>query len=141
MTQKLMAPNYNTPQGVNSGSWTAPPIDRVLTVSELYDFHLDHSPDHSIFVYWDPIDEKVKHITWASAARAVHKSAALVGSVVDSNKPTGNVVLIFANHGMSGKTPISIDLLYSPFTRCDDLWDHARGDHTLREYPISNISA
>ncbi|EIN14664.1 acetyl-CoA synthetase-like protein [Punctularia strigosozonata HHB-11173 SS5] len=57
----------------------------VLTVPELYDWHLDHNPDHTLFLYDDPARDDPPHVRTISmhdAVRAMHKAAFLVSELV-----------------------------------------------------------
>ncbi|KAH8116797.1 hypothetical protein DFH11DRAFT_1687657 [Phellopilus nigrolimitatus] len=74
------------PQALNSKTFKLPPLDGSLTIPEIYDWHLDNTPDHPLFVYSDP--EGVEHkILWPAAVRAFHRAAHIVYSRV------GNIVI------------------------------------------------
>jgi long-subunit acyl-CoA synthetase (AMP-forming) len=81
------------PQGVSSTTFTPPPIDGSLSIPEIYDHHLEKSPNHPLFIYDTP--EGNKTVSWAEAGRAVHTSARIIKPLVEET-------------GQSLDTPIAV---------------------------------
>lgn len=65
------------PQATISSTFIPPPLDGTLTIPQIYDFHLEHNPEHVLFVY-DGKDGDVNTISWGRAARAIHTAAKAV---------------------------------------------------------------
>ena len=90
-------------QALNCTTFALPPLDGTLTLPEIYDFHLQHSPNHQLFVYADR--SGLNHtILWSKAVRSIHRAGHIVqsrlndGLVKPSCKP---IVAILALSGMS----------------------------------------
>ncbi|TCD61298.1 putative NRPS-like protein biosynthetic cluster [Steccherinum ochraceum] len=62
-----------------STTFKEPPLDGSLTIPDLWDWHLKHSPDHPLFHYADT-DATVKTLCWAEATRAMHAAGQLINS-------------------------------------------------------------
>ncbi|KAJ3846639.1 acetyl-CoA synthetase-like protein [Lentinula lateritia] len=71
-----LAPLPNT-QALVSTTFKVPPLDR--SIPEIYDWHLEHTPDHTVFVYSEETGPP-KEIKWPELVRAVHTAAALLQS-------------------------------------------------------------
>lgn len=68
-------------QVLNSTTFKAPPLeDESLTLPELYDWQLSHSPNHPLFIF-DEAPGKLKTIYWAEAVRGFHRAAHYVASL------------------------------------------------------------
>ncbi|TDL22685.1 acetyl-CoA synthetase-like protein [Rickenella mellea] len=69
------------PQGVDSNTFRTPPefLNYKLSLPEVWDYHLDHSPQHPLFIYEDT-PGKICTLSWGEAVRAVHR----VGRIVQS---------------------------------------------------------
>ncbi|KAK0463970.1 uncharacterized protein EV420DRAFT_1638889 [Desarmillaria tabescens] len=65
------------PQGFFSSTFRAPPLDGSLTILEIYAWHLQHSPNHRMFVYARE-DGSVRTINWAEAVAAIYTGAQLM---------------------------------------------------------------
>ncbi|THH28009.1 hypothetical protein EUX98_g6169 [Antrodiella citrinella] len=78
-------------QALNSKTFRLPPLDGTLNVPELYDWHLEHTPNHPIFVYADD-EGKEKLMYWPEASRAVHRAGRLVRSRLRKDGPKRPVV-------------------------------------------------
>jgi hypothetical protein len=75
-------------QVLNSSTFKAPPLsDRSLCLPDFYEWQYQNSPDHPFFVYEDG-PGKVRTITWAKAARGIHRAAHLVASRVPPEDAT-----------------------------------------------------
>ncbi len=51
-----------------------PPLDGSLTLPEIYDWHLEHSPDHPLFVF-RAADNELHRIAWSQGVQTVHLAA------------------------------------------------------------------
>ncbi|KAF4568263.1 putative NRPS-like protein biosynthetic cluster [Pleurotus pulmonarius] len=51
-----------------------PPLDGSLTLPEIYDWHLDHSPNHPLFVFRS-VNEGLHNIVWSQGVQTVHLAA------------------------------------------------------------------
>lgn len=68
-------------QALSSTTFKAPPLDGSLTVAELYDWHLQNTPTHPVFVYAD--DSGQNHtILWPEVVRAVHGAGRRIRTMV-----------------------------------------------------------
>ncbi|TDL22741.1 acetyl-CoA synthetase-like protein [Rickenella mellea] len=74
---------FRCPQGVGSATFRTPPgfLDSRLSLPEVWDYHLDHSSQHRLFIYEDA-PGKICTLTWGEAVRAVHQVGRLVLSQV-----------------------------------------------------------
>jgi hypothetical protein len=90
-------------QALNCTTFALPPLDGTLTLPEIYDFHLQHSPNHQLFVYAD--GSGLNHaILWSKAVRSIHRAGHIVQSRLNDGlvKPLGKpIVAILALSGMS----------------------------------------
>ncbi|TDL22742.1 acetyl-CoA synthetase-like protein [Rickenella mellea] len=70
---------FRCPQGVDSTTFRTPPgfLDSRLSLPEVWDYHLDHSSQHPLFIYEDAPSKKCT-ITWGEAVRAIHRVGHLV---------------------------------------------------------------
>lgn len=87
-------------QALLSKTFRPPPLDGSLTLPELYEWHLEHSPEHKLFVFANDKGE-TRTICWPEAVRAIHVGAKLVkktlsGTVSSSDPP---VVAILSPSG------------------------------------------
>ncbi|KII90166.1 hypothetical protein PLICRDRAFT_40364 [Plicaturopsis crispa FD-325 SS-3] len=89
-----MSRDHNTVQGATSTTWKAPPLDGSVTVPEMFDFHLQNSPDHPLFVYHNIDGEGATTVTWAQATRAVHRAANLILALTNGHKDGRKTVAI-----------------------------------------------
>ncbi|KAF8066748.1 hypothetical protein FPV67DRAFT_1496289 [Lyophyllum atratum] len=74
-------PPYPTPQATSSTTFSPPPLDGTLTIPEIYDYHLEHSGEHPLFVYDEKTEEgdvEAVTISWGRAVRAIHAAARVV---------------------------------------------------------------
>ena len=74
-------------QVLNSLTFKAPPLNKSLTLPDLYDWQHKSSPTHPFFVYEDGPGE-VKTIAWAEAVRGIHRAARLVASRIPAEGTT-----------------------------------------------------
>jgi len=80
-------------QALSSKTFSPPPLDGSLTLPELCDWHLQHSPEHPFFIY-PRQDGELQTITWAHAARAILTGARLVRKIMGWRR------------GMTGTAPV-----------------------------------
>ncbi|EIN05406.1 acetyl-CoA synthetase-like protein [Punctularia strigosozonata HHB-11173 SS5] len=96
-----VAINVTSPHGLNSKTFSQPPLNNSLTVPELYDWHLEHSPNHPTFVYASTTRDRTE-ITFKQTVHAIHRAGRLLQTRLaqlgveakDGNAP---VIGIFAN--------------------------------------------
>jgi hypothetical protein len=74
-------------QVLNSLTFKAPPLNKSLTLPDLYDWHHENSPTHPLFVYEDGPGE-VRNIAWAEVVRGIHRAARLVASRIPAEDVT-----------------------------------------------------
>ena len=74
-------------QVLNSLTFKAPPLNKSLTLPDLYDWHHKNSPTHPLFVYEDGPGE-VTTIAWAEVVRGIHRAAHLVASRIPAEDVT-----------------------------------------------------
>ncbi|KAI5119730.1 hypothetical protein M0805_008660 [Coniferiporia weirii] len=82
-TTLLLAVPPNT-QALRSGTFRPPPLDGSPALSEMYDWHLENSPGHPLFVYCDA-QGREHTIAWPDAVRAMHRAAHIVYTLVDGS--------------------------------------------------------
>lgn len=61
----------------HSNGFLTPPLDGSLTISELYDFHLEHNPTHPVFTYVNEANNLVR-LSFSEVVPAAHNAARLV---------------------------------------------------------------
>ncbi|KIM78762.1 hypothetical protein PILCRDRAFT_10982 [Piloderma croceum F 1598] len=71
-------------QALSSSTFTLPPLNGTLTPPELYDFHLQYSPNHPFFVYTK--SGSTHTILWSKAVRSAHRAGRIVQSRLDDGK-------------------------------------------------------
>ncbi|KAF8645464.1 hypothetical protein AX16_007810 [Volvariella volvacea WC 439] len=82
-------------------TFKVPPLDGSLTVPQIYDWHYEHNPQHTLFTYEDPNDpgKLVKH-TYSEVVPAIHRAgryvAAAAGLDINADPHTYPVVAIIA---------------------------------------------
>lgn len=95
-------PPVPTPQGVNSKTFVAPPIDGSLTVPQVFDFNAEHSPNHPWAVYEKladaesselPEHDNLDHITYKQLQRGIHRVAKLIETSTATRDPTASTVV------------------------------------------------
>jgi hypothetical protein len=87
-------------QVLNSATFKAPPLsDKSLCLPDFYEWQFQNSPSHPFFVYEDG-PGNVRTITWAEAARGIHRAAHFVASRVPPEDATtaleGHPIIIAA---------------------------------------------
>jgi len=71
-------------QALSSSTFTLPPLNGTLTPPELYDFHLQYSPNHPFFVYTK--SGSTHTILWSKAVRSAHRAGRIVQSRLEDGK-------------------------------------------------------
>ncbi|KAJ7432346.1 hypothetical protein FB451DRAFT_970204, partial [Mycena latifolia] len=79
---KMALPPILCPQAANSKTFTPPP-DTSLTVSEICDWHYEHSGDHPLYVYVDDATNEITSVSWHTAVQGIYRIA---HSVIESVK-------------------------------------------------------
>ncbi|KAJ7500418.1 hypothetical protein B0H11DRAFT_2225418 [Mycena galericulata] len=87
------------PQGTNSPTFSAGPVDGALTIPQLLELQLKQSPDHPAYIYDDPQGEIIS-INFSQYIRTVHAAARLFLRDTDTfaSRPDdeATVIAIFA---------------------------------------------
>ncbi|KAI0070731.1 acetyl-CoA synthetase-like protein, partial [Panus rudis PR-1116 ss-1] len=91
----LPIPQLPRTQCLEETAFKQPPLDGTMTVPEMYDWHLEHSPDHPLFAYADENEEE-HIISWAEGARAVHRAGHVVRGLAEKNTSRGSSRQLFA---------------------------------------------
>ncbi|SJL11225.1 uncharacterized protein ARMOST_14628 [Armillaria ostoyae] len=91
-THKVIPPPPHK-QAVESATFRPPPIDGSFTLQQMYDWHLQHSPDHRLFVYARE-DGSVRTICWSEAVAAIYTGARLMKGLVPYNSDKPPVIAI-----------------------------------------------
>jgi hypothetical protein len=92
-------------QGLSSPTFRAPPLDGSLTLPEIFDWHLEHTPDHRLFTFIAE-DGTIRDIFYPEAVKAMHVGARIVrerlsgSSRADIDNTPDPVVAILAPSGM-----------------------------------------
>lgn len=101
----LSAGSYHTLQAVNSVSFQ---ISQEFLACQtplpvLWDFHLDHSPDHPLFVF-ERSSGCIENISWSTGVQAMHRASRSLKKAVpdafDPGKPHRPVIGILTFKGM-----------------------------------------
>ncbi|KIJ41947.1 hypothetical protein M422DRAFT_229444 [Sphaerobolus stellatus SS14] len=90
-------PSHPQTQALSSNTFRPPPLDGSLTLPELYEWHLEHSSEHRLFVFADD-EGDVRTIKWPEAVHAVHVGAKLVRKRLGNEPHSANppIVVILA---------------------------------------------
>ncbi|KAK0216122.1 hypothetical protein IW262DRAFT_1449678 [Armillaria fumosa] len=84
-------------QAVESTTFRTPPIDGSFSLQQMYDWHLQYSPNHRLFVYARE-DGSVRTICWPEAVAAIYTGARLMKSLVPYNdKPPVIAILTMSD--------------------------------------------
>ncbi|TFY82997.1 hypothetical protein EWM64_g1012 [Hericium alpestre] len=73
-------------QVLNSATFHAPSLDGTLSLPELYDWQLEHSPLHPLFTYADN-DGSIKDILWKEAMQAIRRYATVACKTLGFDSP------------------------------------------------------
>ncbi|KDQ07667.1 hypothetical protein BOTBODRAFT_166803 [Botryobasidium botryosum FD-172 SS1] len=98
-----LPPPTGAKHGVNSETFRSPPLDGSISVPQILDYHLAHSPSHPLFRY-KPHDAAsiatgYKQILWRDVVRAVHRAARFVTRKVEESpvQAASPLIAILAN--------------------------------------------
>jgi len=102
----LPIPPFPQTQVLSSTTFTLPPLDGSLTIPEIYDFHLQHSPNHPLYVYSDDSSSECI-IPFRRAVRAIHRAGGIIRTRIESFKSLGKrpIIAILAMTGMQYLIP------------------------------------
>ena len=132
-------------QALNSTTFHAPPLhDESLTLTHLYDWQHEHSPDHPLFLYEDQPGE-MKTIRWGPAVRAMHQAARIIASKVPPGVVSAAIdgrPIVVGTLATTGKSfwMTILESGYEGLYRYDNLchdrnWYHSRWLHCLPDLP------
>ncbi len=96
-THRAIPPLPNR-QAVESDTFQPPPIDGSFTLQQMYDWHLQHSPNHRLFVY-SREDGSIRTICWSEAVTAIYTGARLIKNLVPFNSDKLPVIAILTMSG------------------------------------------
>jgi acyl-CoA synthetase (AMP-forming)/AMP-acid ligase II len=85
------------PQGVNSPTFCAPPLDGSMSIAQMLEHHLEKSPRHKAYIY-DDDQGGIVSIEFAQYIRTVYAACRNVLRDMAPHK-AGAVVAIFADAG------------------------------------------
>ena len=95
-TPEYVFPALPNNLALTSSTFRIPPLDR--SIPEIYDWHYEHTKNHTLFVYSDG-EGHVKEIKWPRAVRAVHAAGRLIRSRVPLAAEGTPVIAILASSG------------------------------------------
>ncbi len=108
-THRAIPPLPNR-QAVESDTFQPPPIDGSFTLQQMYDWHLQHSPNHRLFVY-SREDGSIRSICWSEAVTAIYTGARLIKNLVPFNSDKLPVIAILTMSGARFQNSAHIGLL------------------------------
>lgn len=91
-----------------STTFQLPNLDGSLTLAEIYDWHLDNSPNHPLFVL-RPVDGELHTIRWVEGVKIIHRAANYFNTHIGF--PKSETVAILAIIGADHFTPTLIKTL------------------------------
>ncbi|KAK0190677.1 hypothetical protein F5146DRAFT_564151 [Armillaria mellea] len=92
-------------QAGQSTTFIPPPIDGSFTVQQMYDWHLQHSPNHRIFVYARE-DGSLRNICWAEAVTAAYTCARLMNGRIPFKEKSPVVAILSISDAITYTTTI-----------------------------------
>lgn len=104
---QLCAPTPRT-QCRQSKTFAPPALDGSLTIPQMYDWHLEHAPDHRLFLYADD-DDELHTIYWPEAVRAILRGARMIQDRIGSASGTP-IVAVLAASGIAYLLSIRFEL-------------------------------
>ncbi|KAJ7142097.1 hypothetical protein C8R43DRAFT_954442 [Mycena crocata] len=109
------------PQGINSPTFSATPLDGSLTVPQILDLQLKQSPDHTAYIY-DDAQGEIVHVKFSQYIGAVHAAATRILCDMAAYRGQGATVIgIFADTDTLSYCEVSLILCLSGVS---DLRDH-----------------
>ncbi|EGN93439.1 hypothetical protein SERLA73DRAFT_172085 [Serpula lacrymans var. lacrymans S7.3] len=80
-------------QARSSATFRPPPLDGSLALPQLYAWHLDHTPNHRLFIYADQ-DGSVKTIYWPEAVRAMYTGARIIKDRLQQQTDASKAIVV-----------------------------------------------
>ncbi|KZT01340.1 acetyl-CoA synthetase-like protein [Laetiporus sulphureus 93-53] len=80
-------------QARTSTTFCPPPLDGSLTLPEIFDWHLDHTPDHRLFLFAKD-DGSIRTIYWPEGVRAIYAGAKVIKDHVGANVQNDDVPIV-----------------------------------------------
>ena len=70
---------FHTLQAVGSQTFRLPPefLTGQLPLPQLWDFHLDNSPNHPLFIF-ERSPGKIEKVSWSQGVRAMHRAGRII---------------------------------------------------------------
>jgi len=81
--------------GQRGGTFVSPPLDAVMTLPEMYDWHERNSAQHPLFAFNDGLTHP-SVITWGEAVLAMRRASKIIktrAALLESNKDSDNPVI------------------------------------------------
>lgn len=138
--KSLPIPPLPRTQALNSKTFRPPPIDGSLTVPEIYDWHLENSPEHPLFMYSND-DGTSTTIKWSEGVKAIHRAGRLIQRLTGCQSPAKVPILaILANTGILNR-PSHLAESDRRISRHDHLFYDAGGSAAGRLRTIPDVPA
>ncbi|KAF8200278.1 hypothetical protein BJ912DRAFT_1020035 [Pholiota molesta] len=80
-------------QALQSKTFRPPPLDRSLTLPEIYDWHLVNTPDHRLFIFADE-NQNTRTIYWPEAVKAVYNGARFLRNNIDRKQDSDTIPIV-----------------------------------------------
>ncbi|TCD70281.1 putative NRPS-like protein biosynthetic cluster [Steccherinum ochraceum] len=82
-------------QALTSKTFRVPPVDGSHMVPDVWDWHLEYSPNHPVFVYTEG-DGKEKVLAWRDVTPGIHRAGALIQSKIEASPGNRPIVAVLA---------------------------------------------
>lgn len=125
-------------------TFTPPPLDGSLTVSEIYDFHYEKNPWHPVFVF-AAAPQQLTSLTYSDVVPAAHRAARFVAKLMNLNIESNSeeaarpLVAIVATSGMFITNQAAGILIM--VNRHDHFYDHHIRFTSSRDSNLSNLTS
>ncbi|KAH9474694.1 Adenylate-forming reductase Nps10 [Psilocybe cubensis] len=89
MTRDLRWPIPTCPQGLTSKTFKPPPMAPYMNLPNIFDWHLQNSPQHPFYVYSkgaNSKDNSITTVTWGEAVKIIYRIAGIVSTAVGPEK-------------------------------------------------------
>ncbi|KAF4571529.1 putative PKS/NRPS-like protein biosynthetic cluster [Pleurotus pulmonarius] len=116
-----------------------PNLDGSLTLPEIYDWHLDHSPNHPLFVF-RPASGELRTIPWAQGVKNIHGAANYFNAHIGSTSSQA-IVAVLAVADAFSYFIATVGLMragYSPFP-LSNRNSAAAVAHLIKEMKVEHI--
>lgn len=140
-TADLIPPAPQT-QALSSKTFSRPPLDGSLSLPEIFDWHLEHSKEHRLFIFLQENGD-IREILWPEAVRAVHVGARIVRQIMNwkAGMQKTPVVAILAASGEGFTLLMPWFLIHIFFVyRHDFLFHNYRGYPARWIHSFSNLA-